>query len=126
MKTTGLYPRVRVDAVGSGVVSQAGALLLTDAVRESGLDAELSRALAPWRKPLAVHDPARIVTDLAIMLGLGGDCMSDIAVLRAEPAVFGPVASDPTVSRAIDMLAGDAEPVLAAINAARAAARARV
>jgi hypothetical protein len=55
-KTIGLYPRVRVDARGSGVVSQAGGVLLTNAVRASGLDGELSRVLAPWRKPLARHE----------------------------------------------------------------------
>lgn len=96
-KATGLYPRVRVDARGSGVVSQAGGLLLTSAVRVSGLDGELSRALAPWRKPLARHDPAKIVCDLAVALALGGDCLADIVVLRGAPDVFGPVASDPTV-----------------------------
>jgi hypothetical protein len=63
-KTIGLYPRVRVDARGSGVVSQAGGVLLTNAVRASGLDGELSRVLAPWRKPLARHDQAKIVLDL--------------------------------------------------------------
>jgi hypothetical protein len=39
--------------------------------------------------------------------------------------VFGPVASDPTVSRLIDTLAADAPAALAAIASARAAARAR-
>lgn len=46
-------------------------------------------------------------------------------MLRAEPAVFGPVASDPTVSRTIDRLAADATAALTAIDTARAAARAR-
>ena len=126
MKAPGLYPCVRVDAAGSGVVSKAGGLLLIEAVRVSGLDTELSRMLAPWRRPLARHDPAKIVTDLAITLALGGDCLADLAVLRTELGLFGPVASDPTVSRAIDSLAGDAEPVLKAIDVPRAAARARV
>lgn len=36
---------------------------------------------------------------------------------------FGPVASDPTVSRLITVLAADVGPVLAAVNTARAAAR---
>jgi hypothetical protein len=27
-------------------------------------------------------DPAKIVTDLAVMLGVGGDCMDEIAMLR--------------------------------------------
>ena len=49
--------------------------------------------------------------------------MADIAQLRAHPQVFGPVASDPTVSRCIDALAADAPAALAAIAAARAAAR---
>jgi hypothetical protein len=121
-----LYPRVRVDARGSGVVSQAGGVLLANAVRASGLDGGLSRVLAPWRKPLARHDPAKIVCDLAVAVALGGDCLADVAVLRGAPDVFGLVASDPTVSRSVAVLAADVARVLAAINAARAAARARV
>ena len=125
-KRSGLYPRVGVDAAGSGVVSQAGGVTLVETLRVSGLDAALSRALAPWRKPTATHDPAKVVCDLALTLAVGGDCLADVAVVRAEPGVYGPVASDPTVSRTIDALAGDAPRVLAAINAARARARAHV
>jgi hypothetical protein len=121
-----LYPSAHVDAAGSGIVSSAGGLLLTQAVRASGLGTALSQALAPWRKPFAIHDPGKIVCDLAVSLALGGDCLADIAKLRAEPGVYGQVASDPTVSRLIDALAEDATAALAAINAARAAARARV
>jgi hypothetical protein len=54
-----------------------------------------------------VHDTAKILLDLAVTLALGGDCLADIAVLRAEPEVYGPMASDPTVSRTIDRLAED-------------------
>ena len=86
----------------------------------------MSEALAAWRKPTAVHDPAKVVTDLAVSLGLGGDCLADIAVLRGQPELYGRVASDPTVSRTIDALANDAATVLTAINAARGQARARV
>jgi len=86
----------------------------------------LSEALGPWRRPLAVHDPAKVLLDLAVSLALGGDCLADIAVPRAAPGVYGPVASDATVSRTIDALAKDAPAALAAINSARAAARARV
>jgi hypothetical protein len=82
--------------------------------------------VARWRKPLAVHDPAKVITDLAVMLALGGDCLADIALLRAEPGVFGRIASDPTVSRTIDALADVAPRALSAINTARALARARV
>jgi len=123
-KRNGFYPRPGVDVAGSVVVSQAGGLLLTETIRTVGLDRALSQALAGWRRPLAVHDPAKVVCDLAVTLGLGGDCLADIAVLRGEPGVYGLVASDPTVSRAVDTLAKDADRVLAAIDAARAAARA--
>jgi hypothetical protein len=48
-----------------------------------------------------VHDPGKIVTDLVVALALGGDCLADIAVLRAQPELCGPVASDPRALRAI-------------------------
>ncbi len=126
MKSIGLYPRVRPDTCGAGIVSQAGAVALVETIRAAGLDTSLSRALAQWRKPLARHDPGKVIADLAMALALGGDCLADVAVLRAEPGVFGQVASDPTVSRMIDALATDARLALAAIETARAAARARV
>jgi hypothetical protein len=124
-KRSGFYPRPIVDTAGSKVVSQAGGLLLAETVRGVGLDKQLSTALARWRHPNAVHDPAKIVLDLAVTLALGGDCLADIALLRAEPGVYGPVASDPTVSRTIDRLAAEPVAALRAINSARAAARAR-
>jgi hypothetical protein len=122
-ESTGLYPRVRTDGTGSGVVSHAGAVLLVDTVRAAGLDRALSAALEPWRKPTAIHDPSKILLDLAVSLALGGDCLADVAVLRAAPELFGPVASDPTISRLISSLAADADRAVAAIDAARAAAR---
>jgi hypothetical protein len=124
-KRSGSYPCLSADTAGSHVVSQAGAVLLTEAVAAVGLDRQLSTVLSQWRAPNTVHDPAKVLTDLALTLALGGDCLADIAVLRGEPAVFGRVASDPTVSRTIDRLARDAPAALRAINTARAAARAR-
>src|SRR6202007_2153860 len=56
---------------------------------------------------------------------VGGDCPADAAVLRAEPGMFGPVASDPMISRLITRLAADAPAALTAIGAAPAAARER-
>lgn len=94
--------------------------------RACGLERVLLRALGPWRPPSAVHDPAKIVADLAIAVALGADRAADIAVARAQPEVFGVVASDPTVSRLIDRLADDADRALGAIRGTRAAARARV
>ena len=125
-KRNRFYPRVQVDTAEVPAVGQAGGVLLTDTVAAAGLDAALSAALAPWAKPLAIHDPGKVLLDLALSLALGGDCLADIALLRAEPRVYGLVASDPTVSRTIDALATDAPVALKAINTARAAARARV
>ncbi|GAA4317274.1 hypothetical protein GCM10023086_40130 [Streptomyces venetus] len=104
-KCIGSYPPVRVEGGGRGAVSQAGAVLLVETVRRSGPDAAISAALEPWRKPRAVHDPGKILLDVALAVALGGDRLADVGMLRAEPAVFGPVASDPTVSRLIGTLA---------------------
>jgi hypothetical protein len=94
-------------------------------MRVTGLGRGLSAALEPWRAPRAVHDPGKIVADLAAALALGGDCLADIAVLRGQPALAGPVASDPVVSRLVTALAADGPRALKAIRAARAAARER-
>ena len=125
-KRIGSYPRVRVEGGGRGVVSQAGAVLLVETVRKAGLDQVISAALAPWRRPRAVHDPGKILLDVALAVALGGDCLADVGTLRAEPGVFGPVASDPTVSRLVDTLAAAGPKALSAIRAARAEARERV
>ncbi|WP_406447074.1 IS1380 family transposase [Streptomyces sp. NBC_00876] len=122
-KRSGTYPRVRIESGGHGVVSQAGAVLLIETARKSGLDTAISAALAPWRRPRAVHDPGKILLDMALAVALGGDCLSDVGMLRAEPAVFGPVASDPTVSRLVDTLAAAGPKALDAIRTARADAR---
>jgi hypothetical protein len=124
-KRIGSYPRVRIEGGGRAVVSQAGGVLLVETVRKSGLDTAISAALAPWRRPRAVHDPGKILLDVALAVALGGDCLADVAMLRAEPAVFGPVASDPTVSRIIDKLATDGPKTLTAIRSARAEVRER-
>src|SRR6516164_426086 len=123
MQLTARSPKIMVSADGSGIVSQAGGLLLTQALRVSGLDCGLDVALERWRPARAVHSPGKIITDLAVALALGGDCLADVAMLRAQPELFGPVASDPVVSRLVTRLAGDAPRALKVIRAARAAAR---
>ena len=126
VKPTGSYPRLTVDTTAKRVVSQAGAVLLVATAGKVGLDRALSAALSPWRKQSAVLDPGKILLDLAISVAIGGDCLADIGLLRAEPAVFGRVASDPTVSRLIDVWADTPEAALSAINTARAVVRAKV
>jgi DDE family transposase len=125
MKVTAARAKITVSADGSGIVSQGGALLLTQAMRATGLDRGLMAGLGRWRAGRAVHDPGKIIADLVVTLALGGDCLADIAVLRAQPELAGPVASDPVVSRLFSALAADAPRALRAIRTARAAARER-
>jgi hypothetical protein len=115
--------RIRVVAGGEPLVSSAGASLLVETARATGLDKALSAGLRPWRRPRAEHDPGKVVRDVVLAIALGGDCLADLGVVRAQPDLFGPVASDPTVSRLIDTLAADPDTAVAAIRAARAAAR---
>lgn len=65
-----------------------------------------------------MHDPGKVLLDGALGVALGRDCLADVAMLRAEPDAFGPVASDPTVSRLVD--------ALGAIRSAWAEVRARL
>jgi hypothetical protein len=116
-------PWLSVITGGESLVSHAGGSLLVGTAYATGLSRELSAQLACWRRPWAIHDPGKIVLDLAMAVALGGDCAADIAVLRAQPAVFGLVASDPTVSRLVATLAEDVDAALGAIAAARAVAR---
>ena len=50
MKSIGLYPCVRIDTASVPAAGQAGAVLLAETIRVTGLDRELSAALSPWRK----------------------------------------------------------------------------
>jgi hypothetical protein len=113
-------PRVVVSADGAGVVSHAGSRLLADLADRSTLTGELSEALAVLRRPRARHDPGRVLADLAVAVADGAECISDIAVLADQAALFGPVASDSTVWRLLDQLDADR---LADVARARAAAR---
>jgi Transposase DDE domain group 1 len=125
VKNSARSARVLVSADGRGLVSQAGAVLLWETMRVTGLGRGLSQGLARWRAPRAVHDPGKVIADLAAAVALGGDCLADIAVLREQPGLAGPVASDPVVSRLVSQLAADLPRALKAIRGARAAARER-
>lgn len=115
-KSTSSYPKLSVDTTGNALVSQAGAISFIRTAEKTSLPTTLSDALSPWRKPTTQHNPGKIILDLALSL-------ADIAALREQPAMLGPVASHATVSRLITALAVDEAAALSAINSARAAAR---
>ena len=123
MKSIRAARRVRVTGDGRGVASHAGVLLVAELADRVGLTAGLSAAMAHTRRRRSVHDPGVVLAQLAVSLVDGGDCLSDIAVLRNQPDLFGAVASDPTVFRVLDSIHSEG---LRNIAAARAAARAVV
>jgi hypothetical protein len=110
-----------VSTDGTGVVGHAGAALL----RELADRLELTAALG-WRGPQGRrrYPDAAVLRDLAVLLADGGDCLSDLAVLRDQPALFGPVASTPTAWRVVERAASDPDG-LARLRAARAHAGGR-
>ncbi|MEV8478925.1 IS1380 family transposase [Streptomyces sp. NPDC051173] len=120
VQAIGLRPKVHVTADGSGVVGHTGARLLADLADATGLTAAYSAALRPLRPRGTGHDPGRVATDLVVMLADGGEAIADLAVLRDQAGVFGPVASTPTAWR---LLADVDEAALASLRAARASAR---
>lgn len=69
--------------------------------------------------------PAKVLTDLAVSLALGWDCLAAAVVIRSKPDLYGKVGSEATISRAISALAVDTDNVLKAVAHARRAARAR-
>jgi hypothetical protein len=122
MKNYHSRPRLAVTVGGRGVVNHAGARLLADVADAVGLTEALSAAMAPTKQRCRGHDRGRVLVDLAVMLADGGDTMSDLAVLRNQPMLFGEVASLATAWRTLEAVD---EAGLARIAQARATARAR-
>jgi len=105
---------------GVGLVSHAGLEWLAETADLAGLTSGLSVAMqgVGGRR----HDPGRTVAQVVLALADGATCLSDLAVLRNQPAMFGPVASEATVWRTFERAASVE---LAGIATARRDARAR-
>jgi hypothetical protein len=114
-----IRPRT-VTGDGAGMVSHAGMAWLAETADLAGLTAALSTAMAsvPQRR----HDPGRTLAQMILALADGATCLSDLAAVRAQRSMFGPVASEATVWRTFDQI-GPVE--LRGIATARAAARER-
>jgi hypothetical protein len=111
-----------VDVDGHGVVSHTGSAALRLIADNTGLTAGLSRGLVR-RGFTPMHDRGRVLGDLAVCIADGGRVLSDLATLRDQPELYGPVASDPTAWRTLEAI-GERE--RAHIAAARAKTRRRV
>ncbi len=105
MKRSSWSAGLSVTGDGSGVVAHAGSVGLRLLADRTGLTAELSKALAR-RSFAAVHDRGRVLVDVAVMIADGGEAIADIDVMRHQAQVLGPVASAPTVWRALDEFTG--------------------
>jgi Transposase DDE domain group 1 len=120
VKRNSTRPRLRVSADGTNVVGHTGARLLSDLADVSGLSEGLSVAMAPTKRRCRGHDRGQVLVDLAVMIADGGDTISDLAVLRNQPELFGEVASTPTAWRTLEAIDAAA---LERIAVARAEAR---
>jgi len=103
MKRTSWSAGLSVTGDGSGVVAHAGSVANRMMADRVGLTGELSKVLGR-RSFTPVHDRGQVLVDVAVMLADGGEAISDIDVLRHQSSVLGPVASAPTVWRALDEL----------------------
>lgn len=110
-----------VTADGDGLVSHAGLVWLGEVADRTGLTAGLSAAMA--ERPRRRHDPGVTLGQMVLALADGATCVSDVAVLRDQPGLFGPVASHPAAWRTIAGLApGEYRRLAGARAQARAAA----
>jgi len=89
-----------VSADGTAVVAHAGSVAVRLLADRTGLTKELSKA-TKRRSFVPVHDRGQVLVDVAVMLADGGEAIGDINVLRHQDQVLGPVASAPTVWRAL-------------------------
>jgi hypothetical protein len=120
VKVTGRSLEVSAD--GQGLISHAGAALLSELADRLGLTEALSEALAPTRERRSAHDPGRVLRDLAVAVADGGDCVADLEALHGQRRLFGEVASETTAHRVLKSID---EEVLERLRCARAEALAR-
>ena len=114
---------MRVTTDGKNLVSHAGTALLSELADRSGLTEAMSGAMAACGINWHTHDPGIVLTHLAVAIADGADCLADLAALREQSELFGPVASIATAWRAVEATTAFE---LRAIPDALAAARAKV
>jgi hypothetical protein len=102
------------------VVGHAGSRLLADVADATGLTSGFCEALRVAGRRAGGHQPGRVAVDVAVMLADGGEAITDVAVLRGVPELFGAVASGATVWRVLDAID---DTRLARLRGARAVAR---
>ena len=123
VNATSTVERLRVTGGDESTAQLVGVHMLGELADRVGLSLAYSAAVPQRGERAPVHDRGRLLAQVAVMLAAGGRCVADMAALRDQPALFGAVASDPTIWRVFDAI----DPtVLDALRAARADARAAV
>jgi hypothetical protein len=117
-------PRFDITCDGEGIAGHVGAALLAELADRLGLSRALSWRAGRGQTARHRHDAGRVLRDLAVLLADGGDCLSDLGVLRNQPELSGEVASTATAWRVIEQVASDQLGV-AGLRAAHGQARAR-
>ena len=93
--------RAKVIPDAKNLVSHAGAALLAELADRSGLTEAMSEAMEDCGISWHTHDPGVVLTHLAVAIADGADCLADIAALKEQEDLFGPVASVATAWRAV-------------------------
>jgi hypothetical protein len=88
-----------VEGGGTQVVAHVGLHVLGLFADRLGLGDSLSAAIPARGERLPVHDRGKVLTQAMLMLAGGGEACADIEHLRAQPDLFGSVASDSTLYR---------------------------
>ncbi len=121
--TSRTLPTITCD--GTGVVSHAGTVLLSELADRIGLTAVLSEATHSLRERRAGHDPGRVLVDVAVAIADGARSISDVQSLADQEGLHGPAGSVASTATIWRVLAGIDGAMLAGIRRARAVARDR-
>ncbi len=119
MNRTTSCPRLQIRPGDDRIRAHVGAGVLGDLVDQTGWTLDLSSALSGLKQ----RQRGQVLLPSAMAIADDATTLSDMAVLRHQPALLGAVASTPTVWRTLEALT--AEPP-ARVATARAAARQRV
>lgn len=93
------YPSPRTELTGQNLVSHAGLSALGTFLNSLDFRRLCEDRFSQFVPKAASHRSGKIIADLALMLAAGGEQACDMDILRTSTPVFGPVASEATVSR---------------------------
>ncbi|CBT76502.1 IS1380-like element ISAar11 family transposase [Glutamicibacter arilaitensis] len=97
--STRVFPALPTQLTSQALVSHAGLSVLSNFLNALDFQRVCEDRFSQFAPATAAHRPGRILGALALSLAAGGEQATDIDQLRAAPDLFGPVASDATVSR---------------------------